>query len=412
MLVVVYDISNDRRRRCMHRDLSAVGRAVQYSAFECADGVMNEVIQAIERHVRRGDRVCVYRLCRRCADSAIIRGEALEEDVSATDVLYINTVVCGHDEPSADSLERDETVPPSFLMEHICSMDNLRSAWKRVKANRGCAGIDGVGLVRFETGLSERLAELQAQLISGAYRADRLKTFSIPKASGGTRRLSVPTVRDRVAQQAVLRVLGPILDEEFEDSSFGYRPGRSVAQAIRRIERLRDKGFTYVLDADIEDYFGTIDRKELLEVFGRHVSDEGVCGLVDQWMHAAEQAPYRQESQLKGVPQGGVLSPLLANLYLDAFDERIEALGYRLVRYADDFVILCRSREQAEQALVDVGAVLDDLLLELNASKTRITSFAEGLHFLGYLLIGGMSLRMQRAKLLKSGCVRMGARRR
>ncbi len=204
-----------------------------------------------------------------------------------------------------------------------------------------------------------------------------------------------------------MRVIGPILDAAFEDSSYGYRPGRSVRQAIRRIERFRDEGYTHVLDADLADYFGTIDHEVLLEAFRRHIADEAVVELVSQWIGCVAQAPHRQESQLRGVPQGGAISPLLANLYLDVFDERMEALGYKLVRYADDFVVLCRSASEAEQALHDVGALLADLKLELNRDKTRATSFAEGVRFLGHLLVGRLTLKTDRVKLRRAGVVKL-----
>lgn len=412
MLVVVYDIGNDKRRRRLHKELSGVGWAVQYSAFECPDEAIGDVMRAIGRHVEPGDRACIYRLCRRCAHRAIARGAALEQDASISHMLYVDEGQ-SVESTAAGPSEHTTSVPQSFLMERICDADNLKAAWKRVKTNRGCAGVDGIGLARFEAGLSASLAELQLQLASGSYRAHGLKTFRIPKADGGTRKLSVPTVRDRVAQQAVLRVIDPVLDEQFEESSFGYRRGRSVRQAIRRIERLRDEGYEYVLDADIEDYFGTIDREELLRVLRRYVSDPSVIMLVDQWIHAAEDAPapFRRDAQVRGVPQGGVLSPLLANLYLDAFDERIEALGFKLVRYADDFVVLCRTRERAEEALVEVRCLLEDLHLEMSASKTKVTSFAEGFRFLGHLLVGGVSMRVARARLLTSGRIRASKKR-
>lgn len=180
---------------------------------------------------------------------------------------------------------------------------------------------------------------------------------------------------------------------------------------IRRIERLRAQGFVYVLDADIVDYFGQIDHENLMEAFQRHVSDESVAHLVRQWVQMAGLAPSRPESQLRGISQGGVISPLLANLYPDVFDERIEKLGYKLVRYADDFVVLCRSREAAEQALLDVAVLPGELHLELNREKTRVTSFQEGFQYLGYFLAGSLALKSRKAKILQSGSIRSGSRK-
>lgn len=408
MLLIIYDIANDKRRYRLHKGLRGLGRAVQYSAFECDDEVYDNVMRVVGRHVKAADRVRVYRVCARCEGLLQSFGEPVDPVTSETPLLLPALGRTSFSVPLEGPLERAQVVGSSFLMNRICEMANLRDAWKRVKSNRGCAGIDGVGLRRFEAELPRRLEALQRELADGSYRAHPLKNLSVPKAHGGVRRLSVPTVRDRVAQQAVLRVVGPLLDREFEDSSYGYRPGRSVTQAIRRIERLREQGYEHVLDADITDYFGSIDHDTLLGSFSRHISDGAVVSLVQQWVAMADSATHRQESQLRGVPQGGVLSPLLANLYLDAFDERIEVLGYKLVRYADDFVVLCRSRQQAEEALADVESILVDLRLCLNREKTRVTSFAEGFAFLGHHLIGRLTLRADRAKARRAGSFALG----
>lgn len=412
MLLVVYDISDNKRRCRLHRSLRGVGRSVQYSVFECEDDVFDDVMLTVGRLIRPADRVRVYRLCGRCEGLVESFGCPVDEDPSNEDLMVPREPVPGSTAGSGGPLEQGRVQAPSFLMQRICAMSNLRESWKRVKANRGCAGADGVGLKRFESELPGRLEALQREVADGTYRARPLRTFSITKSNGGMRRLSVPTVRDRVAQQAVLRVIGPLLDREFEDSSYGYRPGRSVKQAIRRIKRLRDAGYTHVLDADITDYFGCIDHQTLLGAFQQYVKDERVAGLVRQWVAMADSAPHGQEAQLRGVPQGGVISPLLANLYLDAFDERIEALGYKLVRYADDFVVLCRSGAEAEQALADVEAILSDLRLTLNKEKTRVTSFAEGFSFLGHLLIGAFALRADRMRARRAGVLALGERAR
>ena len=403
MLMVVYDISDDRRRHKLHSALRAVGRAIQYSLFECDDHVLAEVQTAVGRYARPGDRARIYRLCQRCGVARVSVGTPLEEAEEGSDLVVTPEVEAALRVVVDGPLERGEVRSTSFLEDRICAIGNLRSAFERVRRNRGCAGVDGVGIDRFERELDERLTSLQTDLVAGTYRASPLKHFSIPKPSGGTRVVAVPTVRDRVAQQAVLRVIGPALDAEFEDGSFGYRPGRSVKQAIRRLERLRDQGFVHVVDADIRDYFGQIDHKDLLAMFTSYVKDDFVVGLVTRWINAAPNASKVQGSRTRGVPQGGVISPLLANLYLDAFDERIDELGYKLVRYADDFVVLCRSRVDAERALTDVAVLLKDLHLELNRDKTRLTSFEDGFHFLGHLLIGSVAIKEERAKLLESG---------
>ena len=220
-------------------------------------------------------------------------------------------------------------------------------------------------------------------MLAGDYRPQPLLACEIEQEDGKRRRLAIPTVTDRVLQTAVAIVLTPILEAEFEDCSFAYRRGRSVQQAVARVERYRDAGFRWVVDADISGFFDHIDRKRLLAELRRLVSDERLIALVVQWLNCEVYESGQMTRPTEGIAQGSPLSPLLANLDLDRLDEAILDENLRLVRFADDFVILCRSRDRAEHALELTGKILDQLRLKLNDNKTRIVDFNQGFRFLG-----------------------------
>lgn len=272
---------------------------------------------------------------------------------------------------------------PASLFRRALAWSNLFEAWLKVRGNRGCAGVDGVTLDELERDLNSRLVALQKAVLSGEYRPQPLLACEIEQSEGKLRRLAIPTVADRVLQTAVALVLTPILEAEFEDCSFAYRRGRSVRQAVERVERYRDAGFRWVVDADISGFFDHIDRTRLLAELRRVVADARLVELVAQWIkcEVCEAGQIRRPTE--GIAQGSPLSPLLANLYLDRLDEAILDENLRLVRFADDFVILCRSRERAEDALELTGKILDQLRLKLNDTKTRIVDFNQGFRFLG-----------------------------
>ena len=265
--------------------------------------------------------------------------------------------------------------------------------WLRVWANRGAAGGDGVRCEGFSLCAKERLAQLSKDLRLGAYRPGPLRHVEIPKKSrsgrpdsgaagkpGRFRTLSIPCVRDRVAQSSVALLLTPLLDREFEDASYGYRPGRSVKQAVEKVRRLRAEGYVWTADADIESYFDNIPHDRLITRFLRSVTESPLSELVGLWIETGAQGG-------RGVPQGSPLSPLLSNLYLDDLDEALSGKGLRIVRFADDFVVLSKDKRGAEQALADAGAQLAALGLKLNLDKTRIRSFDDSLRFLGHLFV-------------------------
>ena len=257
------------------------------------------------------------------------------------------------------------------------SLELLSAGFERVRQNKGCAGGDGVSISLFGFGLELRLRQLQLALRSGTYEPGPVARFDVPKPGRREKRvLHVPCVRDRVAQSAAHLAVVDLMEREFEPFSYGYRPGRSVQQALEAVERHHAAGFEWIVDADIRAYFDNVPHVLLLGALGAHVPERPFLDLVGKWLALSPTSG-------RGLPQGAPLSPMLANLYLDRVDEEIADAGYRMVRYADDFVILCRSEARAEKALVRVSRTLEDLGLELHPEKTVIRSLDEGYDFLG-----------------------------
>lgn len=269
------------------------------------------------------------------------------------------------------------------IFEKASHFDTLWQAWEKVRANNGAAGGDGVPIARFAPTAPTALSRLSHALRSGKYRPGPVRRVHIKKDDGGLRPLDIPCVIDRIAQSAVALVLGPVLDDEMHEGSYAYRPGRSVAQAVQRVSSLRRDGFRFVVDGDIVRYFERIPHERLIARLERAVDDARLTDLIALWLEAF--APYGL-----GVPQGSPLSPLLANLYLDDVDEAIEGRGVRLVRFADDFVLLCKTEAAAAGALVRMRDLLAAHGLELHADKTRIVPFEQGFRFLGHVFVRSM----------------------
>lgn len=275
-----------------------------------------------------------------------------------------------------------------MLIDTILEDANLFAAWQKVKANGGAAGVDGQSTDAFAANVFGRLHSLREMVERRAYIPRPLLELHIPKGNGKLRKLCIPVVRDRVLQTAASRILAPLLEHEFESASYAYRAGRSVQMAVARVAHYRDQGFQWVVDADIATFFDEISHPLLLEKLRRTLPDASLLHLVELWLAATVQPENSQPYLLqKGVPQGSPISPLLSNLYLDDFDEALLAEDLRLVRFADDFLILCKSRSDAEDALDLTEDTVEALRLRLNRDKTRITHFDEGFSFLGVQFI-------------------------
>ena len=278
------------------------------------------------------------------------------------------------------------------LIDKVYRLTTLHAAWARVKANRGAAGVDGQSVAAFASHAERYLAELAEELKEGRYRAQPVKRVEIPKGPKQTRPLGIPVVKDRIVQTAVKVVIEPIFEAMFLDTSYGFRPQRSAKDALREVDALIKAGYTYVVDADLACYFDTIPHDRLRARIGEQVSDGRLLALVDGWLRQDIMSETARWTPTSGTPQGAVLSPLLANCYLHPFEVRMAAGGYRMVRYADDFVVLCASAAEAAAALHEVRSWVEANGLTLHPDKTHIGDCrvaGEGFDFLGYRFEAG-----------------------
>jgi group II intron reverse transcriptase/maturase len=279
----------------------------------------------------------------------------------------------------------------------------MRQAFQAVKRNRGAAGVDKVSIQMFAANLEENLAALMRELKTGTYRPLPLRRVYIPKGPGSTtlRPLGIPVVRDRVAQEVIRRLLAPVFEPQFHVNSYGFIAGRNCHQAIERVLELHRQGYREVLDADIQGFFDNLSHRVIMAAVAAEVADGNILSLVERFLTAGVMEEGAFKETMTGTPQGGVISPLLANIVLNRLDWQLHQAGYRFVRYADDFVVLCQNRQQAQEALCFVRQVLEgELGLKLSPEKTKITTYGKGYDFLGFHL-SSRSRRMRAKSVQK-----------
>lgn len=273
------------------------------------------------------------------------------------------------------------------LIDKVYKPRNLRAAFAKVKANQGAAGVDHQTIEMFEADLDANLSKVSQQLGDGSYRPQAVRRKWIAKPGSKEKRpLGIPTVRDRVVQTALRQVLEPIFERDFAEHSYGFRPGRGCKNALRRVDHLLKAGNTWVVDADLQSYFDTIPQPKLLEQVAKKVADSRVLELVEAMLRQGVMEGVAHWTPEAGTPQGAVISPLLSNIYLDPLDQEMAASGHEMVRYADDFVILCRSEVEARAVLAKVQGWTANAGLRLHPEKTRIVDATQrgGFDFLGY----------------------------
>src|SRR5712692_11531672 len=295
--------------------------------------------------------------------------------------------------PAASSAPPTARNPPErkrkwySLIDKVSALPNLQRAWQQVAANGGAGGSDGMTLATFRENADQRLAHLSADLRNKTYRPQPVRRVFIPKSGGGQRPLGIPSVRDRIVQQALRQILEPLFEAKFSSRSHGFRPEKGCATALAVVDRAVKHGYQWVVDADLHAFFDSVDHRKLIAALNEEIADGSVLNLITQILKAGVVLPETAavEPTELGTPQGGPLSPLLANVYLHHFDEQMVQAGYGLVRYADDFVLFAKSESAAAAALTLAREVLaGELGLQLHPEKTRVVSVAHGFEFLGF----------------------------
>ncbi|HLE26242.1 MAG TPA: group II intron reverse transcriptase/maturase [Thermodesulfobacteriota bacterium] len=273
------------------------------------------------------------------------------------------------------------------LIDKVYKLATLKQAWQNAKANKGAAGIDQITIDRFSRNASKYLEEIATEITQGRFKPSQIRRTYIPKSNGKKRPLGIPTVKDRIVQGAIKMVLEPIWEREFLDTSHGFRPKRGAYGAIQEVSRHIGEGYTFVVDADIEGYYDNIPQDRLMQIVATKIADVRILRLVEGFLTAGIVEEMKEWIPTKGTPQGSVLSPLLANIYLHPLDVLMKQRGYRMVRYADDFMILCKSEQEAQKAKEEVQQWMTENGLKLHQGKTRICNCAiegQGFDFLGF----------------------------
>lgn len=279
----------------------------------------------------------------------------------------------------------DSHLEDKALLEKIVSKDNMNKAFKKVKSNKGASGIDGMEVTELKLHLENYGATLIEQILSGKYKPQAVRRVEIPKEEKGkVRKLGIPTVVDRVIQQAIAQILTPIYEKQFSDNSFGFRPKRSAHDAMKRCKENINEGYKYVVDMDLEKYFDTVNHSKLIEVLSRTIKDGRVISMIHKYLRAGVVVKHTFKATRVGTPQGGPLSPLLSNIMLNELDKELERRGHRFIRYADDLMIFCRSRKAARRTMTNIQPFIEGkLFLKINEEKT-VVSHVRNVKFLGF----------------------------
>jgi len=288
------------------------------------------------------------------------------------------------------------------LVDKVYQRKNLEMAWEKVKANRGSGGVDGQNLEAFAAQLDPQLDRLQSELKEDTYQPQPVRQVQIPKAGkpGEFRMLGVPTIFDRVCQQALLNRLEPIFEPVFDEANFGYRRGRSTKDAMRKVWKEIQSGREWIVDADLKDFFGSVDHEKLLTLVAQRIADGRVLRLIRAMLKAGSYGKGRLFPSERGTPQGSVVSPLLSNILLTPFDQEMRRKGYQLTRFADDWVITCTSAAEARAAIAAALRILSELGVQLHPQKTRVVHVQRGFEFLGYLVRRGKQLQLPPSKIV------------
>jgi group II intron reverse transcriptase/maturase len=291
------------------------------------------------------------------------------------------------------------------LIDKVYQRKNLETAWARVRANRGSGGVDGQSVNEFAQQADEQLNRLQAELKAQSYQLQPVRQVRIPKAGklGEYRMLGIPSIYDRVCQQALLNRLEPIFEPVFDEANFGYRRGRSPQDALRKVWKEIKSGREWMVDADLKDFFGSVDHGKLLTLVARRISDGRVLRLIEAMLKTGSYGQGRLFPSERGTPQGGVVSPLLSNILLTPFDWEMRRRGYQLTRYADDWVVTCKSAAEARAAIAAAQKILTELGVQLHPQKTRIVHVRHGFEFLGYKIKRGRQRLSLPASKIRSG---------